>query len=253
MSVWEACGGEGYIEPVTGTLYRLVESQEQVATLSYVDTLEEQELLEAMLEIAKPPYPQQEQEQEQELHYLLKTPFRYPPLKWGSRFGRTFEPSILYGGKSILATLAESAFYRLVFWSSMEGEPVAESLRSEHTLFSVDYAVKRGVRLNAGPFIEHLGVLKHPVDYAPCQQLGSAMRTANVEAFEYASARDIQGGTCVGLFTPEALAQHEPADMRPWLCVTSAAQVSFKRKDSSGVYTYHLDDFLHHGVLPFPA
>ena len=50
MSVWEACGGARNIEPISGTLYRLVESQEQVATLSYVDTLEEQEMLEALLE-----------------------------------------------------------------------------------------------------------------------------------------------------------------------------------------------------------
>ncbi|OAZ91432.1 RES family NAD+ phosphorylase [Halomonas sp. G11] len=249
MSVWEACGGAQNIEPVSGTLYRLVESQEQVATLSYVDTLEEQDLLEALLETAKPPYPQQERD----LHYLLKTPFRYPPLKWGSRFSRTFEPSIFYGGKSIATTLAESAFYRLVFWYSMEGKPVAESLRTEHTLFSVDYAAKLGVRLHAGRFVEHLVELKHPVDYTLCQQLGSAMRRASVEAFEFASARDAQGGVCVGLFTPDALVQQEPADMRPWLCVTSADQVSFKRKDASGVYTYHLDDFLYHGVLPFPA
>lgn len=249
MSVWVACGGERNIEPVSGTLYRLVESQEQIATLSYVDTLEEQEMLEALIETAKPPYPKQEQN----LHYLLKTPFRYPPLKWGSRFGRVFEPSIFYGSKGIATTLAESAYYRLVFWYSMEGEPVAESLRSEHTLFSVDYAVERGVKLNAGPFIEHLDVLKHSVNYAPCQQLGSAMRSSGVGAFEYASARDAQGGDCVGLFTPKALTQHEPVDMRPWLCVASAAQVSFKRKDAPGVYTYYLDDFLYHGELPFPA
>lgn len=249
MSVWEASGGERNIEPVSGTLYRLVESQEQVATLSYVDTLDEQEVLEALLETAKPPYP----EQERNLHYLLKTPFRYPPLKWGSRFGRVFEPSIFYGGKGIATTLAESAYYRLIFWYSMDGEPVAESLRSEHTLFSVDYAAKRGVKLNAGSFVEYLDVLQHPANYAPCQQLGSAMRGSEVEVFEYASARDIQGGGCVGLFTPAALAQHEPSDMRPWFCVTSADQVSFKPKDASGVTTYYLNDFLSHGVLPFPA
>ncbi|KPQ24627.1 MAG: hypothetical protein HLUCCA13_08910 [Halomonas sp. HL-48] len=249
MSVWEACGGTRNIEPISGTLYRLVESQEQVATLSYVDTLEEQEVLEALLEGAKPPYP----EQEQDLHYLLKTPFRYPPLKWGSRFGRVFEPSIFYGGKRIATTLAESAYYRLVFWYSMDGEPVTESLRSEHTLFSVDYAANRGVKLNTGPFVEYLDVLRHPVNYASCQQLGSVMRGSQVEAFEYTSARDIQGGSCVGLFTPEALSQHEPTDMRPWLCVTSAHQVSFKPKNAPGVTTYYLDEFLYNGVLPFPA
>nr|WP_284041607.1 RES family NAD+ phosphorylase [Halomonas olivaria] len=227
----------------------MVESQEQVATLDYVDTLEEQEILEALLEAAKPPLPVQEQD----LHYLLKTPFRYPPLKWGSRFGRVHEPSIFYGGQKIATTLAESAYYRLVFWYSMDGTAVAESLRSEHTLFSVDYAAKQGVRLNAGAFIDHIEALRHPVDYTHCQSLGSVMRVAGVEAFEYASARDQQGGTCVGLFTPAALTQHQPGEMSAWFCITTASQVSFKRKDASGVMIYPLDDFLYNGVLPFPA
>lgn len=57
----------------------MVESQEQVATLQLVDTLEEQALLEELLESSKPPVPADAEP----LHYLLKTPFRYPPLRWG--------------------------------------------------------------------------------------------------------------------------------------------------------------------------
>ena len=249
MSIWERCDGTSHILPISGTLYRLVESQEQVATLSYVDTLEEQEILEALLETAKPPYPTQERD----LHYLLKTPFRYPPLKWGSRFGRVHEPSIFYGGQTIPTTLAESAYYRWVFWYSMEGTPAADSLRSEHTLFSVGYAVTKGVTLNSEVFAKHQAVLRHPVEYAPCQQVGSAMRAAGVEAFEYASARDPAGGSCVGLFTPSALTQQQPADMQSWFCVTTADQVSFKRKDAAGVTTFELSEFLYRGGLPFPA
>ena len=49
--LWEACDGAQQIKPLTGTLHRLVESQEQIATLAYVDTLEEQVLLEEMLEM----------------------------------------------------------------------------------------------------------------------------------------------------------------------------------------------------------
>lgn len=40
------CDGNHHIKRLTGTLYRLVECQEQVATLGYVDTLEEQAMLE---------------------------------------------------------------------------------------------------------------------------------------------------------------------------------------------------------------
>ena len=99
-------------------------SQEQIATLGYVDTLAEQALLEQMLDDVKPPY----RADTDGLHYLLKTPFRYPPLKWGSRFGRIHEPGIFYGGCSTEATLAEAAYYRFVFWYSMDGEPVKETI-----------------------------------------------------------------------------------------------------------------------------
>ena len=45
MSLWQQCQGELQIKPIKGELLRLVESQEQIATLGYVDTLEEQALL----------------------------------------------------------------------------------------------------------------------------------------------------------------------------------------------------------------
>jgi hypothetical protein len=106
VTIWEACHGAGQIRRVGGTLYRLVESQEQVATLGYVDTLEEQALLEAMLDEVKPPY----RAGTEGLHYLLRTPFRYPPLPWGSRFGRVHEPGIFYGARNTDATLAEAAY-----------------------------------------------------------------------------------------------------------------------------------------------
>src|SRR3546814_9169694 len=116
--------------------------QEQVATLGYGDTLEEQALLESLIDAAKPPYP----EDDAGYHYLLKTPFRYPPLPWGSRFGRTHEPGIFYGGGSVGTTLAESAYYRFVFWHSMDAPPPKAQIHSQHTLFSVGYKTPQGVR-----------------------------------------------------------------------------------------------------------
>ena len=38
--------------------------------------------------------------------YLLRAPWRYPPLRWGSRFGRRFEPGLFYGA------LSEEALFR---------------------------------------------------------------------------------------------------------------------------------------------
>ncbi len=247
--IWHDCHGEQYIGPLSGQLFRLVESQEQVATLEYVDTLEEQALLEEMLEEAKPPYP----EDCDDLYYLLKTPFRYPPLKWGSRFGRVHEPSIFYGGTGVRVTLAESAYYRFVFWYSMEAEPVKEKLRTEHTLFSVAYATGKGVQLHRPPFDAYRQELAHPRNYQACQLLGSAMRAAGVEVFEYLSARDRRGGLCVGLFTPQGFAEKSPQDMSHWLCEVSSQEVSFKQIGERDVSLFPLEQFLYEGELPLPA
>ncbi|WP_368642373.1 RES family NAD+ phosphorylase [Castellaniella ginsengisoli] len=247
--LWQDCRGKDHIGPIQGLLHRLVESQEHVATLGYVDTLEEQAVLESMLDAAKPPWPAGGER----LHYLLRTPFRYPPLPWGSRFGQPHEPSLLYGGRDLGATLAESAYYRFVFWFSMAAPPAGETIQSQHTLFSVGYRTERGLRLQDPPFDAHRAVLADPVRYQPTQALGAAMRAADVEAFEYRSARDPAQGLCVGLFTPRALAGKSPRDMRPWLCQSSAREVAFKPVGAPAIHTYPLEAFEVDGRLPMPA
>jgi len=247
--VWDTCNGVQQIGPLTGTLYRLVESQEQVATLGYVDTLEEQAMLEEMLESTKPIY----KEDLTAYHYLLSTPFRYPPLKWGSRFGAVHEPSIFYGGLSIHVTLAESAYYRFVFWSSMTASPIKNKIRSEHSLFSVNYQSQSGVSLHQPPFDQYEHEISSPTQYSQSQQLGSAMRASAVEIFEYPSARDPQKGICAGLFTARALRDKQPKNMSQWLCETAANEVLFKPLGSNTIISFPLDSFLADDKLPMPA
>ncbi|MFV0284244.1 MAG: RES family NAD+ phosphorylase [Castellaniella sp.] len=247
--LWQACAGERRIGPIQGLLHRLVESQEHIATLGYVDTLEEQAILESLLDAAKPPWPVSGGP----LHYLLRTPFRYPPLPWGSRFGRPHEPSLLYGGHDLGATLAESAYYRFVFWYSMASPPPGEAIQSQHTLFSVGYRTTHGLRLQTPPFDAHRPLLTDPVRYEATQALGTDMRAAGVEAFEYRSARDPAQGLCVGLFTPQALVGKSPRSMRPWLCQSGAREVAFKPAGERTVHSYPLEAFLRDGRLPMPA
>jgi hypothetical protein len=247
--VWDACKGTQQIGRLTGTLYRLVESQEQVATLGYVDTLDEQALLEQMLENTKPVY----KEDLTAYHYLLSTPFRYPPLKWGSRFGGVHEPSLFYGGSSVEVTLAESAYYRFVFWNSMAGTPIKNQIRSEHSLFSVGYQSQHGVSLQQVPFDNYEHKISSPTQYTKSQQLGSAMRASGVEAFEYTSARDPQKGICVALFTAHALSHKKPKSMAQWLCETTANEVLFKQLASNSIKSFKLQAFLIDARLPMPA
>lgn len=246
--IWERSGGHKNITKLAGTAYRLVESQQQVATMHYVDTLQEQALLEQLLEQSKP----KADARMQEFHYLLRTPFRYPPLKWGSRFGRTHVPGIFYAAKSIDTTLAETAYYRFVFLYSMAQIPDA-SINTQHTLFNVDYATTCGVNLEANTFSPFRAQLRHVSQYQGTQELGSAMREAGVEAFEYASARDLQNGLCVGIFVPEVFAQKQPKQTWQWSCQLTNDEVMFKEYGHFSVKRYGMQQFLDNGKLPMPA
>lgn len=60
-------------------------------------------------------------------HYLLATPFRYPPLKV---VGTRSEPSLFYGWPETRTVPAEAASYRFVFWSGMATPRRQKSIRS---------------------------------------------------------------------------------------------------------------------------
>lgn len=245
--IWVEAGGE-FIVPLAGGLVRVVESQEQVATSRLVGALEEQALLESMLETAKPPLP----EAAKGLHYLLATPFRYPPLRYGSRFGGRLEPSLFYGGGTASTALAEAAYYRLVFWHGMAVAP-ASPLKTQHTLFGAPWRCGRGVRLQAEPFERWRQTLTDPSDYGATQRLGAAMRAAGVEAFEYVSARDPTGGLNIALFTPSALAARRPTFSQAWLVETGGAGVRFYSAEERSLLRFPLEQFLVAGRLPTPA
>ena len=250
MDIWQECRGVEQIRPLRGRLVRVVESQEQVATLQLVDSLAEQALLEELLETSKPPLPRSAES----LHYLLKTPFRYPPLRWGSRFGTRLQPSLFYAALRLETAMAEAAYYRFVLWSGMLSPPPSGRILSEHSSFEARYQVERGIRLHAPPFNRFQQVLSHPSDYRPTQALGAVMREMGVEAFEYRSARCPQGGNNIALYLSHALAEKRPRNLLPWLCETTGAYVAFKNAQApDGLRVFHWEAFLVDGELPLPA
>jgi hypothetical protein len=186
------------------------------------------------------------------LHYLLLTPFRYPPLRYGSRFGRRVEPSLFYGARDIRTLLAEGAYYRCVFWRGMDVPPDMP-LNTRHTAFEVEIHTGHGLKLQEPPFDVHAAVLESRTDYAATQALGHALREHGIEAFEYRSARDVNGGLNVALFTPAALAATRPARQVEWLCETRADLVRFYSHELRAVLEFPLQQFLVDGVLPTPA
>ncbi len=246
--IWRACGDRVQLCELSGTLLRMVESQEQVATRHLVDSLAEQAVLEALIESSKPPLP----EGARRLHWLLATPFRYPPLAHGSRFGRRHDPALFYASLSRETLLHECAYYRFVFRTGMV-EPPPAPLQSQHTLFRARYGSAQGVRLQAPPFDAFRDTLRSPTDYGPTQALGQAMRKAGVVLFEYASARDPAGGTNVALFSPEGLRSRRPSGQQAWLCETGDEQVGFWAKGEDGAWQFPRSLFEVGGRLPRPA
>lgn len=248
MADWDACLAAAPIGRISGRLLRLVESQEEVATNQLVASLERQAVLEALLESTKPPL----RKGSERLHYLLATPFRYPPLRHGSRFGARNEPSLFYGSLGLDTVLAEAAYYRFVFWQGMAVPPEGK-LVTQHTMVEADYLASRGLRLYQPPFAAHGESLTDPADYRATQELGTKMRQAGIEAFEYTSARDPQGGTNVALFTPDALPMNAPLSMTPWLCELTGGHAKFSAGHDRTVFDFPLGLFMAGGEFPQPA
>jgi hypothetical protein len=245
---WAPLVGEARAQPLTGEIVRLVESQEQVATNRLVATLAEQDLLESMLEASKPPLPKGALR----LDYLLAAPFRYPPLPHGSRFGGRHEPGLFYSSRTVTTVLAESAYYRFVFWHGMRLAP-RTPLRTQHTLFGAKLRARRAYVLHATPFDVHRPVLASREDYGPTQALGRSLRAAGADALEYVSARDAAGGLNVALFSPAAFGQPRPTFKQEWLCDTRASEVSYYARGVDGPRNFALEQFTVNRRLPAPA
>lgn len=211
--------------PLSGTAWRVVESQEQIHSLRWVDSMAEHDVLESLLESSKPPAT--------EGHYLLATPFRYPPLPWGSRFGTRSEPSLFYAAESVQVALAEAAHYRGLFLRSMPPRTGARLL-THHSSFGIEYQTEKGLQLTQPPFDNDAALISDPNSYAYSQVLGAAMRKRNVEAFEYDSARHA-GGVCIGIFTPAAIKSTQPQQVHQWICQTAESEVGWRCVDTGEV------------------
>lgn len=245
---WRRVLGHAETGRLMGTLRRLVENQEQKVTLALTDTLAEHDILESLLEDSKPDpgsHPRLGQ-----LDYLLRTPWRYPPLHWGSRFGRRFEPSIFYGALSRTALFAEAAYYRLVFIEGME-KPFSERLISQFTVFEAMYQTEAGMDLSRRPFKRHETTLRHKSNYLPCQVLGSLLRDKGVEAAVYSSARAGGDALNIALFSPAALRSRKHRNPRHGLCEARVDRVTFRL--GSDLFEYARESFLDGGEFPVPA
>ncbi|MCK6557409.1 RES family NAD+ phosphorylase [Candidatus Binatia bacterium] len=250
QSIWTRCAGSSRVTALSLAAWRVVESQFVTSTRRLVDSDAEQELLEQLIEIVKPPLPSDRAFAR--LHFLLSTPFRHPPLPHGSRFGTRTERGIWYGARTLPAAFAEVAYYRLVFLEGTAAD--LGTVTVELSAFAAAVRTNRGVDLTVPPFAAHEAQISSKTSYAVSQPLGREMREAGVEAFLYVSARDPARGTNIGLFAP-AFARRKPSAPSTWVCTATRQHVELSKKDlfRKRRFTFHRAEFVVEGSIPIPT
>lgn len=247
-SIWTRCAGASEIGPLRLAPWRVVEAQHQVSTRKLVATDAEQALLEELIESVKPP-----DATGGRLHYLLSTPFRYSPLRRGSRFARRGERGVWYGAELIRTAFAEAAYYRLLFLEGSSADLGA--VETQLTVFRAAVRTERGIDLTRPPFAAYRAELASKDRYEETQALGTAMREAGVEVFRFESARDVAGGSNVGVMSPSAFGRARPRDLQTWHCTATRVRVEMVKRDyfERASFAYPREDFLVGGHLPAPA
>lgn len=210
-----------------GTLWRMVEAQHIASTMKVVDTEAEQNLLEALLEDSKPA----QDASMRTLDYLLATPFRYAPLRGGSRFRAITDPGVFYGAESVRTASAELGYWRWKFLKDAVDlarlEPVA------HTAFSVEVSTQL-VDLRQAPFDADAAKWLHPTDYSATQSLARSAREAKLGGIQYRSVRDPDPAWCMALLTAQAFAQPKPNPlMQTWWLAVHSDGVTWRRNQDS--------------------
>ena len=213
MSIDQLIDDAGGFTSYTNSVCRIVETQEYAATTSLVDDLEEQAILEQILDDYKPSYAHETES----LHYLISTPFRYPPLMYGSRFGSITEPSYFYASESILTCLAEAAFYRFYLIDGTE-VPFPKKIQSEHSLFFVKVLSTRTLDLTEVSDEETQRQLTHPESYALTQKVGKHARKDGVDLLRYFSARSNEQGINVAIDNYTVIQSEKPEDKVEYIC-----------------------------------
>ena len=219
-STWTPDALSSSARSVSGICWRVVEAQHHVSTLKLVDTLNEQEQLEDLIEATKPALPPECRH----LHYLLSTPFRYgAAYPTGSRFRRAgVTEGVFYAAETPDTAIAEMTFHRLLFFAELPDTPWPSN-PAEYTAFAAEYRTKRAIDLTRGRFKAQRDAWSHPTDYRRCQALAETARLASIELIRYRSARDRKQGMNLALLTCRVFAKPEPVSSQTWRILIRAS------------------------------
>ena len=223
-TIWTHIAVASEAAQVRFDLWRAVEAQHAVATMVLADTLDEQELLERLLETSKPPLPRGCDG----LHWLLFTPFRYPPPPSGSRFRGPLDPGVFYGADEVRTACAELGYWRWHFLMACPGLATLDPRQQTVFQVSVDCLA---VDLRQPPFAVDREQWTSPANYKATQTFAQVAREGDIGAIRYESIRDPEKSGCGAVLTPNAFADASPKAPQSWWLSVTRERVIWQRDD----------------------
>lgn len=210
-----------------GITWRIVEAQHTASTMKVVDTEDEQDILESLLEGSKPT----QMAGTELLDYLLATPFRYSPLRGGSRFRSITDPGVYYGGETIRTACAELGYWR---WKFLMDSPQLDRIDPvAHTAFRANVSTSV-VDLRNAPFNADETAWTNKTEYGATQAFANVAREAGIGGIIYRSVRDPNPSWCLALLTPDGFARFRPHPaMQTWWLAVNREGVIWRRNSKS--------------------
>ena len=199
------------LKPYRKTLWRIIEGQARSSTLRLVDTFDEHDTLEALLEAAKPPVP----DECAHLDYQFWSPFRYGRYPTSLRFRRAGKPpGVWYGSEEPLTAIAETIWGNLHFYANSPGTPFPRK-PVDYTGVQADITTPFALDLTAPPWSDDLA-WTDPDDYEPCLKLAEEARTAGAEIIRYVSVRHPDQAANAAVLTCAAFQQPALIAAQTW-------------------------------------
>lgn len=253
MRIWQLCNGNAHKHSLKVEAWRMVEDQTRSSTRSLIDTTKEHEVLENILEKNKPKFTLYGDEAAfKGLHYLLFTPFRYPPLTNGSRFGGQFERNLFYASIDLTTAITEKAFYRLKLL--LDGEGNIGNKAIAYTAFKINFNIHSCIDLTKKPFSDYKEQISSPISHKDSQVLGKDLRENDVIACISSSARCKNDGKNVNVFSPKAFGDNREIEktFKSLSCYQTKQSVEFyfDQKVGSKSIIFNAEDFFVDGKFP---
>jgi len=213
-----------------GSVWRIVDAQYLAGSMKLVDTREEQDILDRLLQADLPMLPQVFRQ----LDPLLTAAFRTHPLRRGSRFRAITDPGVFYGATEVDTACAEMGYWRWKFLQ--DAVDLADIPPVAYTAFESDVATL-AIDLRDRHFSRDEDHWQHRSSYTGTQALARSARAANLGAVRYASVRDPHQGECIALLTPAAFASPLPRPVRQtWWLLARRNEVIWRSDSRSLVF-----------------